>query len=226
MKTKYNSLIVVIAVAFLITGCSSLYEPRLTVDSVENNTLISGTSDIATTRISKRGSDIVSCNAPPPDTAFSQIDDTSVSISIVSTSSDDGGNEEGTTASELAGRTPGLLYSRELFFRTCELTRDHNLTKEEAIKLFSETRKIVGDGWLIEAKNTKITVGDTVTATSNETDGLSLTGTDKLSETATSSNTDALSETATSSDTDTTSSDTDTTSSDTDTTSDTTSKPE
>ena len=195
MKTKYNSLIVVIAVAFLITGCSSLYEPRLTVDSVKNNTLISGTSDISTTRISKQGSDIVSCNAPPPDTAFAQIDDTTVSISIVSTSSEEGGNEEGTTASELAGRTPGLLYSRELFFRTCELTKNHNLTKEEAIKLFSETRKIVGDGWLIEAKNTKITVGDTVTTTTTETEGLSLTGTDALSETATSSDTDTTSET-------------------------------
>jgi hypothetical protein len=192
-----RKLLVGAMVLELSAACSAIsYEPDLKIDDVKVSSddkyaLITSTSDIATTTISERGSKLFSCKAPPPDAAFSQMDAWDISFSIVNNTTDGGDNEEGSTATELSGRTPGLLMSRELLYRTCELSRNYDLKKDKALDLFKKTLDVVSKGWYIEAKNTKITVGDTLTTTTAVTDGISAAATATTSDTRTESTSDS-----------------------------------
>jgi len=42
-------------------------------------------------------------------------------------------------AVDLGGRNPAVLITRELMYRTCEMIMNLNLSKEEALKLFTQT---------------------------------------------------------------------------------------
>jgi len=75
---------------------------------------------------------------------------------------------------EMAGRTPTVLMARELFFRTCEFSVNYQLSKEEAFNLFKETLTTVNSLAIIQANNTTITVGDTVTTTTTNAEGVSV----------------------------------------------------
>jgi hypothetical protein len=100
---------------------------------------------------------------------------------------------EGSTEGELAGRTPAVLMARELFYRLCEFSRNQSLSKDEALKLYTQTLSAVKEVWATEAGNTTITVGDTVSTTT----------TDALSSTQSSTSTDSNTTSDTTSQTDT-----------------------
>ena len=59
--------------------------------------------------------------------------------------------------------------SRELFFRACEFTQNHKLTKDEALTLYNRTLDIVEKNWAVEAGQTTVTIGDTITTTQGAT---------------------------------------------------------
>ena len=62
----------------------------------------------------------------------------------------------------MAGRTPSVLMAREMFFRACEFSANFDLNKQEALTLYNQTLKTIGDAWATEAQNTTITVGDSI----------------------------------------------------------------
>ena len=90
------------------------------------------------------------------------------------------------TENEMSGRTPTNELINNIFYRTCEFAMNYNLSKDEALKLFSQNLKLANDLATIQANATTITVGDkdTVSVTAKE----SLL--DSLSEQSTSSTQD------------------------------------
>ena len=80
----------------------------------------------------KNGTAIHTCTMPQPDATFSVTTEEGVGLAI--------GSEEATMGSseaEMVGRTPTVLMSRELFFRTCEFSVNYNLSKKKCqIKIY------------------------------------------------------------------------------------------
>ncbi|MDX1738574.1 MAG: hypothetical protein R3261_10070 [Alphaproteobacteria bacterium] len=155
-----------------ITACSNIYEPRVTGASLEPGAVLSSTASLSHLVVQDRESSLVTCSHPQPDAAFEQSESGSFSIALVSTGNDEkGGEEENSGEAEMAGRTPAVLISRELFFRACEFSQNYKLNKDEAIALYNKTLESVTQVWATEASNTTVNIGDTI----SNTNGFSVT---------------------------------------------------
>jgi len=112
------------------------------------------------------------CLGRGADTAYEHSEAGGLSVSLVSTGSSDSEASEfqdNAGEEELAGRTPAVLMTREIFYRACEFSTNYKLTKSEATQIFHAALKTVDNGWSNESENTTVTVGDTVaTSNSNE----------------------------------------------------------
>lgn len=112
------------------------------------------------------------CLGRGADTAYEHSEAGGLSVSLVSSGSSDSEASEfqdNAGEEELAGRTPAVLMTREIFYRACEFSTNYKLTKSEATQIFHAALKTVDNGWSNESKNTTVTVGDTVaTSNSNE----------------------------------------------------------
>ena len=157
------------------TACADLYEPVPKVTKVDNNWVLSNTASLANSFITDSQSDMHICLQSAPDATFDQSDGGNFDLSLIATggSSDrsDSAAQEASEGAEMAGRTPAVLIARELFYRSCEFSQNFNLSKQEALELYKKTMDLVSKGWLKEAGQTTVTVGDTVTTTQ----GLSVT---------------------------------------------------
>lgn len=92
-----------------------------------------------------------------------------MSIALIKFGGDDsGGDSQNSSEVEMAGRTPTVLIARELFYRACEFSFNFKLDKTEATAIYNKTLDIIKEGWLKEAGQTTVTVGDKVTTSSNE----------------------------------------------------------
>jgi len=159
---------------------------------MEGNSFISNTSSLSNTYVHDSTSKLMVCAQPFPDSAFNQSEDTNINLSLVSqsgTESESDGNDEGSEETELAGRTPAVLITRELFFRLCELSRNHKLTKDDVISLYSKTLDIVEGAWEKEASQTTVTIGDMLQTTNTES--TSTTETESMSDSESNTESDA-----------------------------------
>jgi hypothetical protein len=162
-KNTINILLSLFVVT-LLTNCTTLERPKPTGHLIKDQTFVQQTAGQSFIRMTdKNGTAIHTCTMPQPDATFSVTTEEGMGLAI--------GSEEATMGSseaEMVGRTPTVLMSRELFFRTCEFAVNYNLSKKEATDLFNKT---------LQANNTTVTVGDTdATATAN-TDGVTSTTT-------------------------------------------------
>lgn len=153
-----------VAAALLpLTACTAGYRPAVTQTTLTDNTIVSRTAGLAHTYVLDRESRFVTCSEPTPDTGFDQGEDGNLNVSIVHLGgSDDIGNAETSQETELAGRTPSVLMARELFFRLCEFNRNYNMSSDQAKAMYLQTLDVVKSGWLLEAQNTKVNIGDSV----------------------------------------------------------------
>ncbi len=111
----------------------------------------------------------MTCAEPPPDAAFDQGDSANVSVALIKLGGDDsGGDSQNSSEVEMAGRTPAVLIARELFYRACEFSFNFKLDKSEATAIYNKTLDIIKEGWLKEAGQTTVTVGDKVSTSANE----------------------------------------------------------
>jgi hypothetical protein len=74
------------------------------------------------------------CMAPPPDLTDSKNSSGSLSVKGVSLS-----EGVGASVAALGGRSPAVLISREIMYRTCELYVNARMTKEESLSLFKSS---------------------------------------------------------------------------------------
>ena len=172
-------------------GCTDIYEPTPKITKIESAWMISDTASLSSTLVRTPKSDIVTCSEPQPDAAFNQGESADVNVSLISvgggSDSSNDGQSESSEETELAGRTPAVLMSRELFFRACEFSQNYKLSKDEALDLYNKTLEIVDKNWAVEAGQTTVTIGDTITTTQGAT--VSSTVSQTQSQTGTSSNT-------------------------------------
>jgi len=88
---------------------------------------------------------------------------------MINTGDDKVGNTESSGETEMTGRTPGVLMTRELFFRTCEFSKNYKLLQDQALKLYLQTLNAASKGWISEVEKTTITIGETTTVIDNNT---------------------------------------------------------
>jgi hypothetical protein len=152
----------------LLSACSSLYEPKPQLTQVGNETVISNTASLSHIISYDFSKDSRSCAHPAPDAAFDQGESSGFSISLVSFGggTDAGKQADNSAEVEMAGRTPAVLITRELFYRLCEFSKNQQLDKAEAKDLYVQTLGAIKNVWAIEAGKTTVKIGET--AASNQ----------------------------------------------------------
>jgi len=159
-----NRLISGIALIVALAGCSSLYEPKPHITLLKDDAVLSNSAALSNTFILDRKTPFVTCSQGQPDAGFNQAEEGDLSISLISFGggSDSGAAAETSSESELIGRTPTVLITRELFFRLCEFSRNYGLDKKEAKELYQTTLETVKSVWSTEAGNTSVKLGKTL----------------------------------------------------------------
>ena len=189
--TRYGAHLLAILSAASLVACTDAYEPTPKTIAIADGWIISGTASLSHTLIRNRNAPAVVCAEPPPDAAFDQGSAADLNISLISLGgrgqNDSGGESESAQEVEMAGRTPAVLLSRELFYRACEFSQNYGLDKAEAIKLYNRTLDIVEKNWGVEADKTTVTIGDTITTTQGATVQAKTTQSETSSSAATSS---------------------------------------
>ena len=165
-RAMINSRVfVALAALVFLSGCTSAYEPTPKTTALDAEKLISNTASVSGTLIVHPKDRKFICTQPPPDAAFSQGESSNLSVNIFASQSEGGSEEEETTENEMAGRTPALLLARELLYRLCEFGHNYALDKTEASALYEKNLELISKISGIEAGNTKVTIGDSVTTT-------------------------------------------------------------
>lgn len=164
---KKISLIFLGMTGLVLSACSTAQYPEPRQSMIETNHVLTTTSGQGQTYVFRKDADFILCTNSQPDAAFDQSEGLDLTIGLVNTGSDSGGVSEGDQELELAGRSPALLMSRELFFRACEFSHNYKLTQQEAKALYEKTLDGVLAIWTIEAGNTTVNIGDTVQTTSS-----------------------------------------------------------
>lgn len=167
---RYIAIVLSVA-SVAVAGCSSFYEPTPHETRLEREAVLSSTASLSHTFIIDKKTSYVTCSQPQPDAGFSQGSSEAFSLSFLNFGggNDKQGGAESSDEIELTGRTPAVLMARELFFRMCEFSRNNELNKAEAQKLFEKTLDIVRQVWAIEAGNTRVKIGETDTKTVGQT---------------------------------------------------------
>lgn len=172
---KRLSASAILALSTVLTACSDTYEPKPSIMQMKPDHVMTYPASISHSLIFSRKSDVFICTTPAPDANFDQTEEGDFNFSLISvggSGNDKGGAEaEGSGETEMAGRTPTVLMTRELFFRLCEFSRNYQLDKNEALELYKSTMQAVIDGWKIEAGNTKVSIGDAVTTNQGISEG-------------------------------------------------------
>jgi len=179
----------------LMSGCATVEYPEPNQSTLTNNHILTTTSGQGQIYVMTRDNNHYLCSLPQPDSAFDQTDGGNLDFSLISTGGDKSAtSNEDSEEVELAGRTPTVLMTRELFFRACEFSSNYQLTKDEAKALYMKTLDGVLSNWGIEAGHTTVTIGDTV----NSQTAISNKATDQTSTTQTSASTTKSSDTGSS----------------------------
>ena len=140
----------------LISGCSSL--PPTAHFSIERNgiDMVTTTSDLQSTFFKDERINERLCASRPSDVADTRSEGTSLSLSAVGLS-EGVGAKDSQGAISLGGRNPEVLITREILYRACEFTLNHNTTVEQSIQVY----KILLDAVV------KISASQTSTGTSS-----------------------------------------------------------
>ena len=151
------------ALAVAIMGCSTPYSPVSNLLPIQTPVMVSSTADLSQVIATNPNNPVFICAMPPPDAVFSQSDNADFSLlAYKGAGTDNTKATESSEGNEMSGRTPGVLLARELFYRVCELSRNNNIEKSQAIELFNKTLEAVTKIMLTESKNTRITTGKTL----------------------------------------------------------------
>lgn len=168
---KYIAIVILTSLA---SACSSIEKPSPKRFNIDPDSSISVTAGTSQTFVRSKSASYRLCSQPMPDVAYDKGDDADINYSFINTSSDQISAQDNSDEIEMAGRTPAILMAREIFYRTCEFSTNFGLNKQEAISLYQQTLKTIGDVWASEAQNTTVSVGDTI----QDTSGLVVNATD------------------------------------------------
>ena len=161
---KFKKISVVTLIGIGASGCMSTYEPSPYVNQVNKSAIVSATAALSHTIIQPKNSDNFTCLSPQPDADFSQSGSDGFNFSGAGTT-DGIFDSESSGGNEMNGRTPGILFSRDMMYRLCEFTLNYNLTKQEAIALYKQNITALNALMLEESKKTTVTISDSLADT-------------------------------------------------------------
>lgn len=95
------------------------------------------------------------CFQPEPDADSSKEGGFSFGLSIINNGQGGGGSDHATVENEMGGRTAGVLFAREAFYRLCEMAISTGVDDEKWESLYLKTLDRVADVLKIEASNAK-----------------------------------------------------------------------
>lgn len=158
--------------------------------------LLTDTAETSTTAVLNPEDKIFICANNAPDATFSANMSRGVDFSIAKTTNnaeDKDTSARGVAGQEMTGRTPAVLSTREYLYRTCELIRNLNLDKKEAIELFKHAIDQSSKILLSETQNTTITISDTLSDTISQSDTNSQTSNETVNNNASNAGSSATS---------------------------------
>lgn len=167
MRSGFRGLFLsVLAAPLLVSACASVREPELKSAPLTTSTVYSGTSSMRETIVTTPGQQVYICAQPMPDAAFDFGENGGFALNLVNIGSgaEAGSEGEESQEQELSGRTPGVLQTRELLYRLCEFSRNHDLSTDVALQLYERNLQIIEKIATNESKNTKVAIGDTVSS--------------------------------------------------------------
>lgn len=170
---RYSKLSALVVTSFIATGCSSMYQPEPDISDLDGSHVVTVTAALSQSFVRDGNTSLIICSQPPPDAAFDETEGGYVSMTIPNMGTESGSETEGSNDVEMAGRTPAVLITREMFFRACEFSSNFNLSPEDATKVYLQTLDTVSKGWAAEAGNTTITIGESLKITSGILDKVS-----------------------------------------------------
>lgn len=131
---------------------------------LQKGSLISTTASVRNTFIHDPDDRVIVCAEPSPDAGFTQNQSGSTTFALVSTGGSDAISEsEGSAEEEMSGRVPSILLARELLFRLCEFSRNHNLDEPTVLGLYKQNLNIIQNVSSTVAAGTTVNISDTVT---------------------------------------------------------------
>jgi hypothetical protein len=137
-----NRLAFILTILFAVTGCSvTPPKPGITA-SLDGIKIYSSTSDMQSSFLKSRNSGEHFCDSRMSDVADTESASVGLGVSVVgkSESVNDGASRG---AVSLGGRSPAVLITREVMYRTCEMVMNLDLNKKEALDLYIQTLNLV-----------------------------------------------------------------------------------
>ena len=177
MVNMRHAFILNLLLISIISACN--VAPRSTTEPVSNEQSAVITTSAETSSVYVRGKDDAShfCAAVPPDATFTEQESGIASISLLNFgggSPEDGSIAEETSGDEMMGRTPALLASREILYRTCELMGNLDLSKDQALEIYNKSLNTVAEIMGSETENTAISLSAGFTDASANSSGTTL----------------------------------------------------
>ncbi|NRA18774.1 MAG: hypothetical protein HRU04_25080 [Oceanospirillaceae bacterium] len=136
-------LILLFIALFAVTGCSTKTAIKHTATENFNGIHIySTTSDMQSSFLKDRSSNEHFCDARASDVADSESEGFGLSAAFID-QQESFGESSSHGAITLGGRSPAVLITREVMYRTCEMIMNLNLDKEEALDLYMKTLNLI-----------------------------------------------------------------------------------
>lgn len=148
------TLILGLALPAMLSGCGG---PSISERPVALGSRII-TSDAAARVgfVQRDGKNLQFCFQPEPDATRDKEGGFSLGFSLIDASKEGGGgSEHASVEDEMAGRSPGVLFAREAFYRLCEMEVSTGASQERWEDLFLKTLDHVTEVLKIEAGNSK-----------------------------------------------------------------------
>lgn len=124
-----------LCIVFLFTACSSSANPSPNITNHAGLSTFTVTEDTETSLIKSPQSLEKFCAARESDAISAPQTGVSLGFGLGGTKENIGATS-GSGALSLGGRDPLVLITRELMYRVCELSLNHNLSKEETLALY------------------------------------------------------------------------------------------
>jgi hypothetical protein len=137
-----NRLAFILTTLFSVTGCSvTPPKPGITA-SLDGIKIYSSTSDMQSSFLKSRNPGEHFCDSRMSDVANTESASVGLGVSVVGKSENvNDGASRG--AVSLGGRSPAVLITREVMYRTCEMVMNLDLNKKEALDLYIQTLNLV-----------------------------------------------------------------------------------
>lgn len=157
-----NLLLIPMCLSFMAFASCSPQPHSLTHPVKSDENLLISSSAAVSSGLLRDSDDIKHyCASVAPDATFNETVSEGASISFFNIGGSSPEKEvvsDGIEETQMVGRTPAVLVSREILYRVCELTGNRSLTNKEVLKLYEKSIDAIVQLASLEMANTSISL--------------------------------------------------------------------